>query len=87
MYVASSSFTQLSCIVLRFLHACIIILFLIVTAVTSVTGYIKKLIHICFYMLRHNKPHMLEKYEFEILNALFFSCGAIQSRKIYYIAK
>ena len=26
-----------------------------------------------------------EKYEFEILNALFFSCGTIQSRQIYYI--
>ena len=26
-----------------------------------------------------------EKYEFEILNALFFSCGAIQSRQIYHI--
>ena len=26
-----------------------------------------------------------EKYEFEILNALFFSCGAIQSHQIYYI--
>ena len=25
-----------------------------------------------------------EKYEFEILNPLFFSCGAIQSRQIYY---
>ena len=29
-------------------------------------------------------PHTLyfEKYEFEILNALFFSCGTIQSRQI-----
>jgi len=26
-----------------------------------------------------------EKYEFEILKALFFSCGAVQSRQIYYI--
>ena len=26
-----------------------------------------------------------EKYEFEILDALFFSWGAIQSRQIYYI--
>ena len=26
-----------------------------------------------------------EKYEFEILNALFFSCGTVQSRQIYYI--
>ena len=25
-----------------------------------------------------------EKYEFEILNALLFSCGAIQSRQIFY---
>ena len=34
-------------------------------------------------------PHILhfEKYEFEILNALFFSCGTIQSRQIYYIYK
>ena len=27
----------------------------------------------------------IEKYEFEILNGLFFSCGTIQSRQIYYI--
>ena len=26
-----------------------------------------------------------EKYEFEILNALLFSCGTIQSRQLYYI--
>ena len=26
-----------------------------------------------------------EKYEFEILNALFFSCDTLQSRHIYYI--
>ena len=26
-----------------------------------------------------------EKYEFEILNALFFSCGTVQSCQIYYI--
>ena len=26
-----------------------------------------------------------EKYEFELLNALFFSCGTTQSRQIYYI--
>ena len=32
-------------------------------------------------------PHILyfEKYKFEILNALFFSCGSIQSRQIYHI--
>ena len=34
------------------------------------------LIHIFVYF---------EKYEFEILNALFFSCGTILSRQIYYI--
>ena len=31
-------------------------------------------------------PHILyfEKYEFEVLNALFFSCGTMQSHQIYY---
>ena len=26
-----------------------------------------------------------EKYEFEILNVLFFSCGTVQSRQMYYL--
>ena len=43
------------------------------------------LIILCDQVWENRHILYFEKYEFEVLNALFFSCGTIQSHQMYYI--